>query len=61
MFTLENIMTKDVITVNKETTIKEAIRIMVENNIIHNNIIYIFLYMYVHFVYICMCVKYIYI
>ncbi len=33
MFKIEDIMTKDVITVNKETTIKEAIRIIVENNI----------------------------
>lgn len=33
MFKIENIMTKDVITVNKETTIKETIRIIVENNI----------------------------
>jgi len=33
MFQLEDIMTKDVITVNKETTIQEAIRIIVENNI----------------------------
>jgi len=33
MFKIEDIMTKDVITVNKETTIQEAIRIIVENNI----------------------------
>ena len=33
MFEIEDIMTKDVITVNKDTTIQEAIRIMVENNI----------------------------
>lgn len=33
MFKIENIMTKDVITVNKETTIQEAIRTIVENNI----------------------------
>ena len=33
MFKIENIMTKDVITVRKETTIQEAIKIMVENNI----------------------------
>jgi CBS domain-containing protein len=33
MFEIEDIMTKDVITVNKETSIQEAIRIIVENNI----------------------------
>ena len=33
MFEIEDIMTKDVITVNKDTTIQEAIRIIVENNI----------------------------
>ena len=33
MFEIENIMTKDVITVKKETAIQETIRIMVENNI----------------------------
>ena len=33
MFKIENIMTKDVITVRKETTIQEAIKMMVENNI----------------------------
>jgi CBS domain-containing protein len=33
MFEIEDIMTKDVITVNRETTIQEAIRIIVENNI----------------------------
>lgn len=33
MFRIEDIMTKDVITVNEETTIQEAIRIIVENNI----------------------------
>ena len=33
MFKIEDLMTKDVITVNKETTIQEAIRIIVENNI----------------------------
>jgi CBS domain-containing protein len=33
MFQIEDIMTKEVITVNKETTIQEAIRIIVENNI----------------------------
>jgi CBS domain-containing protein len=33
MFKIEDIMTKDVITVNKETSIQEAIRIIVENNI----------------------------
>ncbi len=33
MFKIEDIMTKDVITVNKETTIQEAIRIIVKNNI----------------------------
>lgn len=33
MFNIQDIMTKDVITVNEETTIREAIRIIVENNI----------------------------
>ncbi len=33
MFKIEDIMTKDVITVNQQTTIQEAIRIIVENNI----------------------------
>jgi len=33
MFKIEDIMTKDVITVNKETSIQEAIRIIAENNI----------------------------
>ena len=33
MFTIENIMTKDVITVKKDTPIQETIRIMIENNI----------------------------
>ena len=33
MFEIEDIMTKDVITVNKDTTIQEAVRIIVENNI----------------------------
>ena len=33
MFTIEDIMTKEVITTNKETTIQEATRIIVENNI----------------------------
>ena len=33
MFQIENIMTKDVITVKKETPIQETIKIMVENNI----------------------------
>jgi len=33
MFTIENIMTKDVITVKKDTSIQETIRIMIENNI----------------------------
>jgi acetoin utilization protein AcuB len=33
MFEIEDIMTKDVITVNKDTSIQEAIRIIVENNI----------------------------
>jgi CBS domain-containing protein len=33
MFKIEDIMTKDVITVNEKTTIEEAIRIIVENNI----------------------------
>ncbi len=33
MFKIENIMTKDVITVRKETKIQEAIKMMVENNI----------------------------
>jgi CBS domain-containing protein len=33
MFKIENVMTKDVITVKKKTTIQEAIRMMVENNI----------------------------
>ena len=33
MFEIEDIMTKNVITVNRETTIQEAIRIIVENNI----------------------------
>ena len=33
MFEIENIMTKEVITVKKDTAIQETIRIMVENNI----------------------------
>jgi CBS domain-containing protein len=33
MFKIEDIMTKDVITVNRGTTIQEAVRIIVENNI----------------------------
>ncbi len=33
MFTIENIMTKDVVTVNKDTSIQETIKIMTENNI----------------------------
>ncbi len=33
MFTIENIMTKNVITVKKDTSIKETIKIMVESNI----------------------------
>ncbi len=33
MFKVEDIMTKNVITVNKKATIQEAIRIIVENNI----------------------------
>ena len=33
MFQIENIMTKDVVTVKKETAIRETINIMVENNI----------------------------
>lgn len=33
MFQIENIMTKDVITVKKDTPIQETIKIMVENNI----------------------------
>jgi len=33
MFQIENIMTKDVVTVKKETAIQETITIMVENNI----------------------------
>ena len=33
MFQIENIMTKDVVTVKKETAIQETIKIMVENNI----------------------------
>jgi len=33
MFKIENVMTKDVVTVKKNTTIQEAIRMMVENNI----------------------------
>lgn len=33
MFEIENIMTKDVITVRKDTAIQETIKIMVENNI----------------------------
>ncbi len=33
MFTIENIMTKDVITVKKDTSIQQTIRIMIENNI----------------------------
>jgi len=33
MFKIEDIMTKDVITVNRKTEIQEAIRIIVENNI----------------------------
>jgi CBS domain-containing protein len=33
MFKIKDIMTKDVITVNKETRIQDAIKIIVENNI----------------------------
>jgi len=33
MFTIENIMTKDVITVKRDTSIQETIKIMIENNI----------------------------
>jgi len=33
MFTIKNIMTKDVITVKKDTSIQQTIRIMIENNI----------------------------
>ena len=33
MFTIENVMTKDVITVKKDTPIQKTIRIMIENNI----------------------------
>ena len=33
MFTIEDIMTKDVITTNEQATIQEATRIIVENNI----------------------------
>ena len=33
MFEIENIMTKEVVTVKRDTAIRETIRIMVENNI----------------------------